>query len=71
MLAALDLDANGSVSLGELARSLRRVDPQMERWAPQILQAADANKDGVLQAAELPALKKEPAQGMVERSARR
>jgi Ca2+-binding EF-hand superfamily protein len=71
MLAALDLDANGTVSLGELARSLRRVDPQMERWAPQILQAADANKDGVLQAAELPALKKEPAQGMVERSARR
>ena len=70
-LAALDLDANGAVSAQELARALRRIDPQLERWAPQILAAADANKDGVLRGAELAALEKEGLQGMVERGARR
>lgn len=70
-LLALDLDANGSVSAQELARALRRIDPQLERWAPQILAAADKDKDGVLRGPELAALEKEGLQAMVERGARR
>jgi Ca2+-binding EF-hand superfamily protein len=67
-LAALDLDANGSVSVAELARALRRIDPQLARWAPQIHEAADADKDGALRGQEVPAWKPEAIQGMVERA---
>lgn len=67
-LAALDLDANGSVSVAELARALRRIDPQLARWAQQIHEAADADKDGGLRGAELPAWQPDAIQGMVERA---
>lgn len=67
-MAALDLDANGSVSVPELARALRRIDPQLARWAQQIHEAADTNKDGALRGQEVPAWKPEAIQGMVERA---
>ena len=67
-LAALDLDANGAVSVAELARALRRIDPQLARWAPQIHEAADTDKDGALRGPEVPTWKPEAIQGMVERA---
>ncbi len=70
-LAALDLDASGGVSVAELARALRRIDPQLARWATQIHEGADADKDGALRGEEVPVWKPEAIQGMVEGAMRR
>lgn len=50
-----DADKNNTVDLDELALSLRRQDPTLQRWASALLAKLDRNGDGQLQPAELPA----------------
>ncbi len=69
--AALDLDGNQAISVHELEHALRRIDPQMARWAPQVLLGLDRNSDGVIRAGELPPSANGKSKGMVERSAGR
>lgn len=52
--AALDLDGDGRIDVGDLANALRRIDPDLARWAPQLLRACDKNHDGTLGPDELP-----------------
>jgi Ca2+-binding EF-hand superfamily protein len=51
---AIDANGDGTIDADELAAALRRIDPQLARWAAEILRAADRNRDGKLEAAELP-----------------
>ena len=51
---AADLDRNGQLDAQELTRSLRRIDPALARWAPQLLRRFDRDGDGRLGGAELP-----------------
>lgn len=69
--AGLDADGNGAVTPHELGRALRRIDPQLERWAPEILKPLDRNGDRVLRAGELPSAPTTRPQAMVERGAGR
>lgn len=50
-----DADRDQTISKDELGLSLRRIDPSLERWVPQLLQKLDGNRDGKLQSGELPA----------------
>lgn len=50
-----DADKNNTVDLDELALSLRRLDPTLQRWAAALLAKLDRDGDGQLQPAELPA----------------
>jgi Ca2+-binding EF-hand superfamily protein len=51
--SAVDQDGDGLLRLPEFAAGLRRIDPVLGARAAQIFQQADANHDGVLDAAEL------------------
>lgn len=48
-----DLDASGAIDPSELALALRRVDPQLSRWAEAAMPGLDRNKDWRLSAEEL------------------
>lgn len=48
-----DLDASGAIDPSELALALRRVDPQLARWAEATMPGLDRNKDWRLSAEEL------------------
>ncbi|MBL8739275.1 MAG: hypothetical protein JNL12_22800 [Planctomycetes bacterium] len=50
-----DADRDQAISKDELGLALRRLDPSLERWVPQLLQKLDQNRDGKLQSGELPA----------------
>lgn len=50
-----DADRDQAISKDELGLCLRRIDPSLERWVPQLLQKLDRNRDGRLQSGELPA----------------
>ncbi len=50
-----DADRDQTISKDELGLALRRIDPSLERWVPQLLQKLDGNRDGKLQSGELPA----------------
>lgn len=52
--ADLDADGNGAVTVHELGRALRRIDPQLERWAGSLVSRLDRNGDQLLRATELP-----------------
>lgn len=67
----VDADSNQAIDARELAAALRRIDPQLGRWAAIVLAAADRNGDGRLGANELPAAEEAAAQAMAERSDRR
>lgn len=64
--ADLDADGNGAVTAHELGRALRRIDPQLERWAPALVQRLDRNGDQLLRATELPTAPAPRPQAMVE-----
>ncbi|MBL8729724.1 MAG: hypothetical protein JNM25_14950 [Planctomycetes bacterium] len=49
-----DLDLDGRIDVGELTALLRRLDPALVRWAPQLLRALDSDGDGRLGPTELP-----------------
>lgn len=53
-----DADRNGKIDAKELAAALRRLDPSLARWAEHLLRLLDRNKDGVLDADELPLLRR-------------
>ena len=48
-----DLDASGAIDPSELGLALRRVDPQLARWAEAALPGLDRNKDWRLSGEEL------------------
>ncbi|MGE3171098.1 MAG: hypothetical protein AB7O97_00645 [Planctomycetota bacterium] len=52
--AAIDRDGDQNIDVQELGRALRRIDPQLQRWAPRILAARDRNGDGRISVPELP-----------------
>jgi Ca2+-binding EF-hand superfamily protein len=49
----VDQDQNLQLDAVEFTAALRRLDPQLERWAEPLWRALDADRDGVLQASEL------------------
>lgn len=53
-----DADGNGRIDRDELAAALRRIDPSLARWAEALLRALDLDRDGQLDAAELPATRR-------------
>lgn len=69
--AAVDLDRSQSIDASELGVALRRIDPQLERWAARILAARDRNGDGRVDVRELPPTGEARPQAMVERSGKR
>lgn len=48
-----DLDASGAIDPSELGLALRRVDPQLSRWAESVMPGLDRNKDWRLSGEEL------------------
>jgi Ca2+-binding EF-hand superfamily protein len=67
-MAAMDADANFAIDVFELARALRKVDPELQRWAPQILAARDRNRDGLLRTDELPTEVRRGSNAVVDRA---
>lgn len=59
---AADLDQDGALSLGELDRLLRRIDPGLRRWTKTILTSADKSGNGTLGFSELLAALAPPIQ---------
>ena len=57
-----DLDQDGTLSLGELDRLLRRIDPGLRRWTKTIVANADKSGNGTLGLAELQAALSPPPQ---------
>ena len=53
-----DLDADGRIDEAELTAMLRRLDPSLPRWAAHLLRNLDRNRDGALDATELPAVRR-------------
>jgi Ca2+-binding EF-hand superfamily protein len=58
--AALDRDRTQTIDLRELSAALRRVDPQLDRWAGKVHAGSDKNNDGQLRVNELPAEEARP-----------
>jgi Ca2+-binding EF-hand superfamily protein len=52
--APIDVNGDGVVDRPELARVLRHLDPTLARWANLLLNQLDRNKNGTLEADELP-----------------
>lgn len=69
--AAWDVDASGSLEPRELAAALRQIDPDMARFAPQVLDHLDRDGDHRVGAAELEARHSGTGRSVVERTAPR
>jgi len=52
--APIDANADGVIDIGELKNALRHLDPTLARWAELLLKQLDRDKNGTLDAAELP-----------------
>lgn len=52
--AVVDDNGDGAIDLEELTRALRRLDPTLARWARNLLQPLDTDRNGKLSPAELP-----------------
>lgn len=52
--AIVDDNGDGAIDLEELTRALRRLDPTLARWARNLLQPLDADRNGKLTPTELP-----------------
>lgn len=58
--AVADDNGDGAIDLEELTRALRRLDPTLARWARQLLQPLDADRNGRLTPGELPGVGTRP-----------
>jgi Ca2+-binding EF-hand superfamily protein len=52
--STIDRNGDARIDTEEFAQGLRRIDPSLARWAAQLLQRLDRDKDGAAAAAELP-----------------
>lgn len=52
--AVADDNGDGAIDLEELTRALRRLDPSLARWARNLMQPLDADRNGRLAPTELP-----------------
>jgi len=53
--ATIDDDSSGTIDQSELSVALRRIDPQLQRWAPELFQNLDLDGNGSLAPKEFPA----------------
>jgi hypothetical protein len=69
--ATWDRDANGNLDAPEIAAALRRIDPDLARYAPRVLDHLDRDGDHKVGAAELEVRTPGAGQAVVERSTQR